>query len=120
MNTRFLSALTIGFLCSLQLLTLLWIFQHRAPERFGLVDTQAIVSLEAQRSLALYPKNQLPPEKINEIARRLKKRVAEFAEANQIILLAQAVVWGGTLPDYTESVIQWLKTEDEINAQSMP
>ncbi len=111
-----LNMIAIGFLIGVQLFMLQWILELPPQKPLAVVDVQALVSVEAQKALALYPKNQLPPEKLHEIAMHLKKRVEAFAEAQKITLLAQGAVWGGTLPDYTESVMEWLKKEEVINA----
>ncbi len=119
MNQQKLNMIAMGFLIGAQLFMLQWVFEHPPRKPLGIVDAHALVSLEAQKALALYPKNQLPPEKLHEIAMHLKKRVEAFAAEQKIILLAQGAVWGGALPDYTESVMEWLK-QGEISDVEAP
>ncbi len=116
MNKRIFNRIVIGFLAGLQLCTLVFVWQQPPQKNFGVVDAHALVSIEAQKVVAKYPKNQLPPEKLHEIAMHLKKRVEHFASTHKITLLAQGAVWGTELPDYTESVMTWLKAEDDAYA----
>ena len=116
MNKRTFNSIVIGVLSGLQLCMMVFLLQQPPQKNFGVVDAHALVSIEAQKVVAEYPKNQLPPEKLHEIAMHLKKRVEHFASVHKIILLAQGAVWGGELPDYTESVMTWLKAEDDVHA----
>jgi hypothetical protein len=116
MNKQTFNRMVIGFLSGLQLCTLVFVLKKPSQKNFGVVDAHALVSIEAQKVMAEDPKNQLPPEKLHEIAMHLKKRVEHFASTHTIILLAKGAVWGGELPDYTDSVMTWLQAEDDAYA----
>ena len=92
--------LTVGFL-----------FQSMPKKVYGVIDTQSIVAIEAQKIAALYSKNDIPPEKLQIIAEKLKEKVEFFANKQNLVLLAKGAVWGGDFPDYTDRVIEFLQEE---------
>ena len=82
---------------------------------FGIVDTQALVQFEAQKLAKESPRKELSDEKLEEIADRLKQKVKLFAYFNQVVVLAKGAVWGGDLPDYTETILEDLKGVDHAS-----
>jgi Skp family chaperone for outer membrane proteins len=95
----------------LLVLTLSFSFQMMRQKTYGVIDTQSIVAIEAQKIATLYPQNNIPPEKLQVIVERLRQRVESFANAQNLVLFAKGAVWGGSFPDYTTDVIESLKAE---------
>jgi len=94
----------------LGLITVILLLQHKQP-KIGLVDTQLLISNQAQKIASLYPNGNLSSEKLLQLADQIKRSVETHAKANNIILLAKGAVWGSELPDYTENIIAALKEE---------
>lgn len=82
---------------------------------FGVVDTQALVQLEAEKLAKESPQEALSDEKLEHIAERLKQKVKLFAYFNQVVVLAKGAVWGGNLPDYTEMILEDIKELKNAN-----
>ena len=99
----------VGVLWLLSLTVLLFLQMNKKPT-LGVIDTHALVAIEAQKIAALYP-NNIPAEKLQQMADQLKNRVEEAAKKEGFILLAKGAVWGGELPDFTEIMIEKLKKE---------
>jgi len=93
------------------ILSLFFIWEVRQREAPGIIDTQAVVAIEAQKIVSLYPKGDIPPEKLQQLVEQLKSKVEAFAKSQNITLFAKGAVWGGSLPDYTDLVIESLKED---------
>jgi hypothetical protein len=98
-----------GVLWLLGLTVLLFLQMNKKPI-LGVIDTHALVMIEAQKIAALHP-NNIPAEKLQKMADQLKDRVEELAKKEGFILFAKGAVWGGELPDFTEIMIEKLKKE---------
>lgn len=78
---------------------------QRSQFALGIVDTNAIISLQAQGLAKLYPQGQIPPEKLKSISDHLKEMITQWAMNKGVILVAKGAVWGGSLTDYTQSLV---------------
>lgn len=96
-----------GFL----ILALFLVAQQFNKPILAVIDTQALVAIEAQKMAESYPNGKVQPEKIQSIADGLKRKVDRFAKEHQLVLLAKGAVWGGELKDYTEQMIEIMKAE---------
>lgn len=92
-------------------LTLFSIWTTVQKPTIGVIDTHALVALEAKAMTELYPKGTVPSETLQKIADKLKITVAAFAKEQNCIFLAKGAVWGGELPDFTDLIIEKLKEE---------
>jgi|JI6StandDraft_1071083.scaffolds.fasta_scaffold183412_2 hypothetical protein len=75
-------------------------------QKIGLIDSQMLITNQAQKIASLYPKGNVPTEKLQQLADQIKNSVDFYARANNIILLAKHAVWGGDLPNYTQNIIE--------------
>ena len=82
-------------------------------KRLATVDLQYLVKMEAESLAKLYPKGKVPEVKIQANVNRLKEITQIFAEKNKIILLSKNAVLGGSLPDYTDVILEQLEKNDE-------
>lgn len=109
-----LAGFSIGFLM------LLWFLKLEKPPyqpSFGVVDAQALVQFEAQKLAKGASQKGIASEKLQEIAERLKQKVALFAYQHQVVVLAKGAVWGGDLPDYTEMILEDLNPVEAEDAK---
>jgi hypothetical protein len=102
--------LILAVIVWLGLITVMLLRTLKQP-KIGLVDAQLLITNQAQKIASLYPNDNLPPEKLLQLAEQIKSSVETHAKNNNIILLAKGAVWGGKLPDYTENIIAALKEE---------
>lgn len=91
--------------------TVLSIFLFLRPKyAFGTVDTNALI---AKQSAILAKHHPHPQGKVNQQilqqgADQIKEKVRAFAKENNLVIIAKGAIWGGTLPDYTEQILQLL------------
>jgi len=76
-----------------------------SKERFGVIDEKLIVSMQAKELAKHYPTGQIPPEKLDRLARALKDKIQEWGDKQGLTLLAKGAVWSGKLPDYTADIL---------------
>ena len=76
-----------------------------SKERFGVIDEKLIVSVQARELAKSYPSGQIPPEKLDRLARALKDKIQEWGDKQGLTLLAKSAVWSGKLPDYTHEIL---------------
>ncbi len=86
------------------------ILQTYPTPKIGIIDSQLLVTNQAQKIGALYPNGKLPPEKLQLLATQIKDSTARYAKDHNLILLAKGAVWGGAV-DYTSNIIDALKSE---------
>lgn len=91
--------------------TSLLLFQIVQKPTIGIIDTHALVAIEAKAVAEFYHNGNVPPEKLQKIAEKLKNSVDDFAKDRKLILFAKGAVWGGELPDFTDLMIEKLKKE---------
>jgi len=72
---------------------------------FGVIDEKLVISLQAKELAKHYPTGQIPPEKLDRLARALKDKIQEWGDKQGLTLLAKGAVWSGKLPDYTDGVL---------------
>ncbi len=99
---------TILWLCVLSVAVIT--LQTYPKPKIGFIDSQLLVTNQAQKIGALYPNGKLPPEKLQLLAMQIKDSVARYAKDHNLILLAKGAVWGGAV-DYTSNIIDALKSE---------
>lgn len=78
---------------------------------FGLVDIQALVSLEAEKLARLYPDGNVPLNKLQVLASQLKQSLEQFSQKRHFILFAKGTVFAADLQDYTETIKEELENE---------
>jgi len=92
-------------------LTVLSIFLFLRPKHaFGTVDTSALIAKQSELLVKHYPKGKVSQQILQQGADQIKEKVATFAKDNNLVIIAKGAIWGGTLPDYTEKVLQTLST----------
>lgn len=80
---------------------------------FGTVDTRLIVSAEAKRLAKQDPNAHTSIMKIRAIADKIEGQVEHWGKAHKLTLLQKQSVLSGTLPDYTQTILNALETENE-------
>jgi hypothetical protein len=91
--------------------TILSIFLFLRPKHdFGTVDTSALIAKQSELLVKYYPKRKVSNHILQEGADQIKEKVVTFAKENNLVIIAKGAIWGGTLPDYTEQILQSLNT----------
>lgn len=83
----------------------------KQKQTIGMIDTHALIAIEAAKVAKTYPKGNVPQEALQKIAEKIKNSVDDFAKEEGFILLTKGAVWGGELPDFTDQMIERLKKE---------
>jgi hypothetical protein len=94
-------------------LTILSLFLFLRPKyAFGTIDTNVLIAKQSQILAKHYPHPQgkVSNHLLQQGADQIKEKVRAFAKENNLVLIAKGAIWGGTLPDYTEKVLQALDT----------
>lgn len=78
---------------------------------FGLVDIQALVSIEAEKLAHLYPDGNVPLERLQAFTSQLKQSLEQFAQKRRLILFAKGAVYRCDLQDYTEVIKEEFENE---------
>ncbi len=76
---------------------------------FGTIDVQKLISAEAQKLASIYPKGDVPPEKLQALIESIRGNIQNFTRNKKVILFAKGAVLSGNIPDYTESIIKGLE-----------
>lgn len=80
-------------------------------DKFGTIDIQKIITHEAQKLASIYPKGDVPTEKLRGLIDSIQDNIQRVSHDKKIILLSRTVVLSGNVPDYTESFIKELGNE---------
>jgi hypothetical protein len=92
-------------------LAVLSIFLFLRPKHaFGTVDTSALIAKQSEILAKHYPQGKVSQHILQEGADQIKEKIATFAKDNGLVIIAKGAIWGGTLPDYTEQILQLLNT----------
>ncbi len=92
-------------------MTILSIFVFLRPKyAFGTVDTSTLIAKQSQLLAKHSRQGKISQHILQEGANQIKEKVAAFANDNNLVIIAKGAIWGGTLPDYTEKVLQTLDT----------
>lgn len=86
------------------------------PNKFGTIDLPKIITFEAQKLASIYPKGEVPSEKLRGLIDSIQGNIQRIALDKKIILLVKSAVLSGNVPDYTDSFIKEL--EDESSEQN--
>lgn len=84
--------------------------------KFGTIDVQKIITHEAKNLASIYPKGDVPTEKLHGLIDSIRDNIQKVAQDKKIVLLAKGAVLSGNVPDYTDSFIKEL--EDESGEQN--
>lgn len=108
-NIKYTSYVAVIFLISALILLMIGFFGFKKPDRLGIIDVQKIISYQAKKLAEIYPKGEVPPEKLRALIGSIQSSIQKLAENNRIILLSSTVVLSGAVPDYTESLMKELE-----------
>ncbi len=80
---------------------------------FGTVDVQKLINIEAQKLASIYPKGEVPQEKLQALIDHVRAIVQNTAQKRNMVLLSKGVVLSLNVPDCTDLIIKAL--EDELH-----
>jgi hypothetical protein len=91
--------------------TILSLFLFLRPKHaFGTVDTGALIAKQSEILAKHYPKGKVSSHLLQQGADQIKEKVGAFAKENNLVIIAKGAIWGGSLPDYTDQILQRLST----------
>lgn len=100
----------VGYVAVALIISGLTVLSLKHPSlTIGVVDIQKLITNQAQYLASHYPKGQVPKEKLREAVEDLKETLDTWAYSHKTILIARRAVWGGPVPDYTESFTNLLQ-----------
>lgn len=103
-------------------LTILSIFLFLRPKHaFGTVDTSALIAKQSELLVKYYthPQGKVSQHILQQGADQIKEKVRAFAKNNNVVIIVKGAIWGGTLPDYTEQILQSLSTNSFDQEKSL-
>lgn len=79
---------------------------------FGTVDMQKLINSEAQKLVSIYPKGEVPQEKLQGLIVHVRAIIQDAAQKKNMILISKSAILSNNVSDYTDLIIKAL--EDEV------
>lgn len=103
--------IAVAFMSLFIILLIVNIAYISRQDTFGTIDVHKIITYEAQKLASIYPKGDVPTEKLRGLIDSIQDNIQRVTHNKKIILLSRTAVLSGNVPDYTESFIKELENE---------
>lgn len=112
-NTKWIYVISIVFIIVFFISIIVILVPMTRTDKIGTIDIQKIITHEAQKLATIYPKGDVPTDKLHGLIDTIRDNIQKVAQDKKIIFLAKGAVLSGNVPDYTDNFINELEDKSD-------